>query len=441
MRANIRASVDAGLSAEVGLVHTEHRDGSLIETFANGRVRTTFSDGVTIDAFANGVSLQTNASGSTIETNEALGSVTTTKASGVKIVLYKYGNSVQTMVDGTTIATRGETTTQIDTDGTRTVVVGGAAGTTTSFLPSGVTIERLGTVDAAATGVEQVQIDLHGVVIMTYADGSRVQFSDPVTIESRADGTSLERRADGVWWRTEDEWDSTEVSFDHVMACVASGASKVQAARANAGLKPLLPCSSLLSGGETAGGEESHPTDSGLLVAPPEVLREERNETTGTVATVYEDGTRVETKSSGTTIRIYDDGRAVQTSADGVVIETFAHFPEPLSLQTDVDGTRIVTRGDGSSETYLAGGVVISATSSGIVVQTNLDGTRIKTFVDGTVVQFKDVENDSFVTLPDGTKSVVFPDGSGHVTDPDGTKRAYEAAHFTASLEGHVVNQ
>ena len=359
------------------VLHTEHTsDGRSVETFASGKSRTTFADGCEIDVLPSGLKVQRNTNGTVIETDSARGTELTTKSDGVSVKRFAAGNTVQTMMDGTKIAVRASgVTTQTDPDGTRIVTLPGGA--RTDYMVSGITIETLSADDVELCGVRKVQTNLNGVLVLTYTDGARVQYDarTGVTIETKASGSVLERQADGAWLRTEDGWDSAVLSYDDVVAEATLGQLKLDAERAHAGLAPLVPFSNLLRDASAAVEDLEHDAGEEGAVA----LRSEETTSTGTLIATYEDGRVVETKASGVVITIFPDARTVQKMVDGVVIETFGIAAAPV-LQSDPDGTRVVTYPSGRSVTHLPSGVEIEVTPSAKVGSSFLLFARLHFF-------------------------------------------------------------
>jgi len=145
---------------------------------------------------------------------------------------------------------------------------------------------------------------------------------------------------------------------------------------------------------------------------------------TGLKTAIFPDGTIVETHTDSKITKMVDktvvtdylpakeDGlKKVTKFADGVVVQTYT---DGHDLQTDTDGTTILTK---------AGGVRIQTFKDGATLTTNLDGTKVQLFegegqdgmkitifTDGKKVQ-ENADGVIVETRPNGDKITKHPDG------------------------------
>mmetsp|Transcript_122271 Transcript_122271/g.228388 ORF Transcript_122271/g.228388 Transcript_122271/m.228388 type:complete len:533 (+) Transcript_122271:42-1640(+) len=443
---------------------TKHDDGVIVRKFVDGRTRTTFPDGAVIDEFTGGVRRQKNASGVMVITDDAKGSKTTIRPNGSVITSNKDGSKVQTDSQGRCITTSADgTRTQVDPDGVRIVTT--KAGFSTTHLLDGTVVERFSEEQSGKNGMSTIQRGSEGSLLLTTADGGRVQFEPltGITVCTSADEkTKLQRARDGSALVTKDGGKPEPLDADAVLAAIKEGTyplpeepgvapvvefsalateehkaemAKVtaeaaeKAAEAAAAEVPMTPQVRPRAAAEDEAepAPDSEGSASGSIISD-EILK------SGTRRTTFSDGRVVERHKNGTVIVVHLSGEKEQSDPDGTIITTYTDGRP--TLQVNADGSRIMSKADGSHSTSLPDGTVIEVDVDKVKYQRSPDGTVIKTWPDGRKVQCT-TDGVTIETLPDGAVRQCRADGSGMVRDASGrNEERHAAGYFKGDIDG-----
>lgn len=432
------------------VTHIRHcDDGLTVRRYMDGRLRAIFVDGCIVDAFNGGLRRQVERNGTmVVSSGEADGSTTTVKPDGITITRRSDGSRVQSSPDSTTITTTSDGSfTQVHADGTR-VVMAANSNCTTSYLPNGATMEAFTGERQLASGVATVQRSSDGLLLITYADGTKLQF-DPETgigIERLADGIRLQRTKKGSAVRVEKDGSRKYLTAAEVEDLIKSGGSKLpleagvpptvltsavateeNAAREAARLQAVAasqPDGPLIPHDEAQDGEDPGP------VVTEEVLA------SGTQRVSHANGQVVERKRDGVVVRVFPSGIKEQVGPDGIVMK---RYPDDRPReQVNPDGTSTIIFSDGAKKTHFPDGKVIEMTANGTKLMTAPDGSQLKTFPDGRLVQ-RDAAGIFIESLADGSNRQCNLDGSGLTVFVDGAYKGHAPGYFEGSIEGLVV--
>jgi len=193
------------------------------------------------------------------------------------------------------------------------------------------------------------------------------------------------------------------------------------------GKKPELITSRVKPSGthelEFSQGTKVQVDTEGVIViqhAAPDVKKETRYPRNGSYIVIRSamDGSKVQTNPDGSSIVSYPNGNKVQRMANGIVI---TEFKDRSTLQVDPDGRQIrkwpdgrlqITQSDGTLITMGADGVKHTQHPNGVSIESRPDGTKVQSNVDGSRIELQ----------PDRTKFIYKTDGSMLISYPNGDK-------------------